>query len=872
MNLITNTADKCTFLLFLLCFCMNAKAQQKTILGEVLNESSKEKIEGATVVLKSGTDSTAELLAYSITTADGIFCLEIGQIPLDSVYMEVKCIGFKPYKQYITNSINPYQIYLKEEAFSLKEVTIKARKIKQSGDTISYNIASFATAQDRSIGDVLSNMPGVSVADNGQISYNGNRISHLYIEGNDLFNEKYGIATQNLSYKDIARAEIIENHQPVKVLASSNDDSKQEVALNLKLKDGAKSKWGGYLQAAGGIHPNTWEGELFVANFSELFQSASTFKSNNSGKLITNENKTLTLSDVLNMQNYKDNKLSDLIQVVPMNKSDLSENRTKVGASHIVNNSNLWKLNKQASIQSQIIYSDDHSDYKNKSQATYFLTDSTLTMNTDELYKSISRNLQGELCIKSNQDNYYINNQLHASATWTDANSTIQHNNKAIHQEADNRQFTLSNDFEFIRKYGKHILQVSSYSSYTCFPENLILKGESLSTQTVNRKLFFTNTQASHSFDWKKWNFTTKANFQVVSNHLNSELIDLPTDMISTNMSKVGHLHLKIAPQIAYKSPDFTFSFQLPLSYYQYKKKAMESESHLFYMPEVFCKWKATPFFTLFVSGAAGTLSSGYDYMYTHPIMSNYKTISSGFLSFQGKKRARSTLRFSYTNPIEMLFAHVSISGATDTSDKQIEKTVSANHVLYNYKPGNNHNKMFITELSLQKGVDCMNGKVELRTMYQLDKSRITQNTVEEPFHYTSFSTDLSIQSAIVSWLDLKYTTQYSKHRMKSDLCKTNNWRIVQQVSAVCNPANHWLIKIVGEHYYNHYDSHIKQQIFLCDINVSYLHRHNEWFCNIQNAFNEHWYTFTEYNEMSSQTVSYNIRPRTIMIGFRRMF
>lgn len=872
MNLITHATDKCIFLLFLLCFCLNAKAQQNTISGEVLSESSKEKIEGATVVLKSGTASTAELLAYGITAADGMFCVKVDKLPLDSVYMEVKCIGFKPCKQYITSGIDSYQIYLKEEAFSLKEVTIQAQRIKQSGDTISYNIASFATAQNRSIGDVLSNMPGMSVADNGQISYNGSRINRLYIEGNDLFNEKYGIVTQNLSYKDIARAEIIENHQPVKVLASSNDDSKREVALNLKLKDDSKSQWGGYLQTAGGLHPETWEGELFVTNFSELFQSVSTLKSNNSGKLITNENKTLTLSDVLNMQNYRDSKLSELIRVVPMNKSDLSENRTKVGASHIVNNSNLWKLNKQVDIRSQIIYSDDHLDSKNKSQTAYFLTDSILTMNTLDLYNSVSRNLQGEWCIKSNQDRYYLNNQLHAFSTWTDVGSVIQHNDRMIHQEADNRRFILSNDFEFIKKYGKHILQVSSYSSYTYFPENLLLKDESLSTQTVNRKLFFTDAQASHGFDWKRWNFTTKANFQIVTNRLNSKLVDSKDGVGSSNVSDVGHLHLKIAPQIAYKTPAFSFSFQLPLSCYQYKKKNMPDEGLLFYMPEVFCKWKATPFFTLFASGAAGTLASGYDYMYIHPIMSNYKTISSGFLSFQGKKRARSTLRLSYANPIEMLFAHVSISGTTDTSDKQIEKTVSANRVLYNYKPGNSHHKMFITECSLQKGVDGMNGKIELHTMYQLDKTKIIQNAVEEPFHYTSFSTDLNIQSAIASWLELKYVTRYSNHRMKGSLCKTNHWKVIQQVSVVCNPSNHWLMKIEGGHYYNHYGSRTKQQILLCDINVSYLHRHNEWFCNIQNAFNERWYTCIAYDEMSSQTISYGIRPGTIMFGFRRMF
>lgn len=872
MNRIVHTMFKYILLLFLLCIQVYTNAQQRTIRGEILNEISKEKIEGATVVLKSGFSSSAEILAYSITSASGAFCLQTERLPLDSVCIEVKCIGFKSYSQRITESTEQYRILLKEEAFSLEEIIVKAERIRRSGDTISYNIASFATAQDRSIGDVLSNMPGISVADNGQISYNGNKISHLYIEGNDLFNEKYSIATQNLSYKNVAQAEIIENHQPIKALASSNDGSKREVALNLKLREGAKSKWGGYMQLAGGVHPNIWEGEMFVAKFSESFQSASTFKSNNSGKLIAKENEPLTLADILDMQNYKDSQLSDFIRTEPTNKSDLNENRIKFGPSHILNNSSLWKINERTSIQSQLTYSGDHNDYKSNSQTYYFLTDSVLAIDTNEQYNNTSRNLQGELCIKSNQDNYYLNNRLHASATWMDVKSDIQRNNRATIQDAGNRKFLLSNDFKFIRKYGKHLFQVNSYGSYIDFPESLIVKDKHTITQTANRKLLFFNMQVSHGFDWKRWNFTNKAHFQAVSNHLDSELKGLLTDTAFSNANKVGHLHFSIVPQIAYKSRNFTFSFQLPLNYYRYKKTAMRDERHLFSMPEVFVKWKTCPFLTLFVSGSGGTLSSGYGYAYLQPIMGNYKAISSGFLSFRGKKRARSTVRISYANPIEMLFAHVGVSGFIDTTDKQIEKTVSNTHVFYDYKPGNSRNKMLLTDLSLQKGIDCINGKAELHAMYQSDKSKLIQNGMEEPFRHISFGTDLIVKSTIASWIGMEYMAQYSSNKMKSNLYTTQSWRIKQQLSGVCAPMNQWQIKVSGEHYYNHYDSHAKQQIVLFDVNVTYLHKNNEWFCNIRNAFNERWYIYTEYDELSSQTISYSIRPRTIMIGVRRMF
>lgn len=364
----------------------------------------------------------------------------------------------------------------------------------------------------------------------------------------------------------------------------------------------------------------------------------------------------------------------------------------------------------------------------------------------------------------------------------------------------------------------------------------------------------------------------TKANFQAVHNRLDSRLDGLSTDTIVANLSQIGHLHVKMTPQIAYKSRDFTFSFQLPLSYYRYKKADMGSEHHLFYMPELFLKWKASPFFTLFASGSAGTLSSGYDYAYARPIMSNYKTVSSGFLSFGGKKRAQAIFRFSYANPIEMLFVHASVSKSIDTSDKQIEKTVSGTNVFYRYKPGNSRNEMILTDFSLQKGLACLNGKSELHVMYQWHKSRLIQNGIGEPYNYGLLWADLTVKSTIASLINIEYKAQYSDNRMKSSLYETDNWRVVQCLSGSYAPTKHLSIKVSGEHYYNHYDGHTKQQIFLLDAHISYRHKSYEWFCSSRNVLNEHSYTFTEYNDLSSQTLSYHIRPRTIMVGVRRMF
>ena len=70
-----------------------------------------------------------------------------------------------------------------EQATKLKDVVVKAPSIRQRGDTISYNVASFADANDKSLADVLKKMPGIEVSDKGEIKYNGKAINKFYIEG-----------------------------------------------------------------------------------------------------------------------------------------------------------------------------------------------------------------------------------------------------------------------------------------------------------------------------------------------------------------------------------------------------------------------------------------------------------------------------------------------------------------------------------------------------------------------------------------------------------------------------------------------------------------------------------------------------------------
>ena len=205
------------------------------VTGTVVQASDQSPIAGANVFLKN---AAGKLLAYGVSGVNGRFSIMLPS-PSENLIIHVTIIGYRAYSAPLALDGKPIVIRMEEGAFQLREVTVKADRIRESGDTITYSVGSFAQKQDRTIGDVLKRMPGIDVANNGKIQYQGIDINKFYIEGSDLLGGKYGIATNGIAYDDIGAVEVMENHQPMQVLRGLSFSD--QAAINLKMKNSAKA-------------------------------------------------------------------------------------------------------------------------------------------------------------------------------------------------------------------------------------------------------------------------------------------------------------------------------------------------------------------------------------------------------------------------------------------------------------------------------------------------------------------------------------------------------------------------------------------------------------------------------------------------------
>ena len=179
-------------------------------MGTLIDSEDNGPLAGASVIVK---DANGKIVKFSSTPADGTFSLQIAK-PAGS-RLEVAMMGYAKQSMAIDSVSFSLTIYMETAVTMLNEVRVKADRIREQGDTISYNVASFAQTQDRSISDVLRRMPGIDVSSNGKIQYQGEDINKFYIEGSDLLGGKYGLATNGINYDDVGAVEVLENHQPM---------------------------------------------------------------------------------------------------------------------------------------------------------------------------------------------------------------------------------------------------------------------------------------------------------------------------------------------------------------------------------------------------------------------------------------------------------------------------------------------------------------------------------------------------------------------------------------------------------------------------------------------------------------------------------
>lgn len=248
------------FIFSFLLFSFSVNAQKLRIEGTV-KDTTGAPLEMANIIALSAADTS--MLGYAFSDESGRYRITVDGS--ENYFLRFSYLGFQQLEISITAKDKGETIIknvvLTPQNSELKEVeVVEDIPITVSGDTISYTTEAFTTGEERKLEDILEQLPGFEVDDNGEVKVQGKQVEKVMVEGRDFFDGDTKLATKNIPANAVDKVQVLRNYNDVAPMQGVDNDDR--IALNIKLKEGKKRIFFGDVTAEGGleerylVHPN----------------------------------------------------------------------------------------------------------------------------------------------------------------------------------------------------------------------------------------------------------------------------------------------------------------------------------------------------------------------------------------------------------------------------------------------------------------------------------------------------------------------------------------------------------------------------------------------------------------------------------------
>lgn len=835
---------------------------QINVRGTVVDRETDEPVVGASVIVK-GADGKIKKFASS--KADGSFAVTMPSV--SGCRLEVTMMSYSRQSMPLDNVEFPLIVRMEPGTTLLKEVTVKADRIREQGDTISYRVGSFAQAQDRSIGDVLKRMPGIDVAKSGKIQYQGEDINKFYIEGADLLGGKYGIATNGISHEDVGAVEVMENHQPMQVLSGIAYSNK--AAINLKLKNKAKATWSFHGDAGSGYswEPAVaiWDGELFAMAVMPGFQNITTLRTNNTGE-------NLSSSETDFFAENRQTGLSRQVSIGLPGVPSLSDKRTLFNRSFLVSTNNLWKFGR-GEFKANIDYSFNRVEAAAENITTYFLNEGNRLISENRSGTEHSHSLSGKFIYELNQKTAFINNTLQTNIDWDDLNLATT-GSLPNRQSAKLPDYYVSNKFKLIKRFkGNHLVTFHSVNEWESLPQtlNLDMNGQHF-RQYISDHAFYTHESAAYAFSIKGVTLSLEGGIKGYIRSMDSQLPDLPEELpgLTENVVNTNYITVYATPRLEYWVRRVNLSLNLPVSYAHYNfDKAIANHNELYFSPSLNFNWKPNNRFSGSLRGGLGRSPMNLNLIHPGLIMTNYRTLKAGVDNFYNSSSQNVSANFNYKHTRRGLFANGMVMHSWTHLPYSMAQQLYGDYVVYSYADAANDSKMLMAMGNIGKTLDFMRGSCNVNGSFNRNESHLLSQRQSVNSVSTGWSVGGKINGTPCRWFSFDYRIDYSDSRLTMNGV-SESWlsTMENELSLTFIPHRKWQWTVSGEHYRNELTEHNYKDIVMLDTRLTYqLNKRIEFSASLTNILNKRSYNYTTYSQLSSFESRRHLRGRQLLFS-----
>lgn len=845
---------------FILCLFLGqlsvSAAVPESAAGTIVDGESRKPIAGAVV---QALNRQGRVTSFASSDATGAFKIKISDTT-DSV--SFRCMGYETLK--LPRDYDFAQgVAMWPKTTLLKDVIVQAPDIYAKGDTLVFNVARYANASDNAIIDVIKRLPGIKVEENGTIKYQGKPINKFYIDGDDFLDGQYGLATNNISHKDVKSVEVMEKHQPVKALEGI--DFPEEAGINIKLNDGAKGKWVGVAKVGTGIQPWLYDGSLYAMRIAPKVQNILTLRAGSTG---WNPAEQITEHDFSDMSftGYSESLWPEYIAADIIN-APLNEKRTRDNLSWLANSITAWKRS-DTSMRFKLNYVGDRLDYTSGIHTDYF-NPSIPEFTQNNSLRTQSHDVSAQFNMQINKRDYFLKDKFIIEGVWENSNSIIT-GSFDLDQRIHRRNLSVTNDLKLVKRNDKKLFELTSRNSFSHRPDRLFVNGGENTTQNVG----FTDFRSTTESRWGKlgrfWKFYVNGGIDLNYHSMDLSLIGMGN--FDNNAEYNAFLsNLYLTPQIDYNRNSWLLSAKIPVKWLYHGINGQHNYINL--MPTFYIRKKTSAKSEISAS-LAYKLNSPQAYInISVPVLSDYRNLFIANDIDGYSHKAAATVSYKYRNPLSSFFANASFSYNYSRSSIMSNQLFIDDFIVSTYADKLSGNHFWSINGGVSKGLGHSRMVVGLDLNASTNSASSMRDNIIEDYNQQALNIKPYFKGSLFRWLSVNYDANYGFSRLKIGEIKNNTVAFNQKLYATVIPQDRWQFTFGAEHFLTRFpEGNIENLILLDASAVWHVSNKVRLSLTANNLLNKRQYQYVTYGTLSRTEHSFQLRPRNILASLQLRF
>lgn len=827
---------KLFFIAVLFMSALPSQAQTK-VTCSVVDSLSRQPLKGAAVTL------TRDGRAVSFGKTDEKGRFSVSAQSGDS--LQVTFLGYAKKRVAVVKG-SEMVVEMTPKAFALKEVQVKGLPVFGRQDTTFFDLKRYTSASDNTLKDVLKKLPGVDVADDGTVSFNGKDVSRFTVEDLDLAGGRYNQLNELLKARDVDRAEVIEHDQPVKALQGKvfTDD----VAMNIRLRPEARDKWMFTLRPGavvatplGDTRPQGGADALQIGKRRQRMYAA---MYDRSGRDLTQADALLATGGAAAYGGGV-----DVPQwfAAPQLAAPIDAERLRFNSSYnfAVKQTRKTKAGSEQRLTAGYLHADETQQTGNTS--TYYFdgkdpvtTDETAnsTMRRDRIYADFNHN--------TNTAEAYGNEYFIIEGTLADGSTRIDGGDDGgIRQRVKLPELHAQNTFTRLFSRERHSWQVYSNVDFHYAPHETTVDGL---RQKLTNLLYYADHYALLTLNRRF--LTHRYTLGFTAEHLNLQ-------------GRHTHLSAYATPSWQYRRVGTVVRLAVPVRWEMFTDRGIH---HLDASPSLGINVKTGRRGELTASSGYNMTSGGMADYAVASYMRDYRTqvITHGLVPRQGTFYA--TAGYDYKRPVTEMFMSFSATYNYNHGNVMTDMAITDGQYLLRSVAHHWHGQAVSANAVVSKGFFDLHLKTKLALRYTFGTGQQLSGGAVTGYQSHVFQASPEVVFT-PKFGTFTYRATFTLNRMNTDEMDGNSLFGWLQRLAYTQTIGKVDITAAAVHYRNALQSGNNVNTLLADASVVWRLKKVRLSAEVRNLFNKRRYTVTTYSGVMSSTDWYELRPREVVVG-----